>query len=111
MSNKYIPDRGDLIWINFDPQTGKEDAKHRPALVLSKKIYNQKVGLCVLCPITSKIKGYPFEVVVSSKEVEGAILADQVKSLDWQAREARFIEKASQATLSETQKKAGAMIA
>jgi len=84
----YIPDRGHIIWINFDPQAGREQARHRPALVLSPKAYNRKTSLCILCPLTSRRKGYPFEVLVA----EGAssiVLADQVKSLDWKAHKAK----------------------
>lgn len=84
----YVPDRGDIIWINFDPQAGREQARHRPALVLSPKAYNRKTSLCVLCPMTSRIKGYPFEVVLSESD-PSAVLADQVKSLDWKARGAK----------------------
>ena len=84
----YIPDRGHIIWISFDPQAGREQARHRPALVLSPKAYNRKTSLCVLCPMTSRVKGYPFEVQVSDKEAS-VVLADQVKSLDWKARKAK----------------------
>jgi mRNA interferase MazF len=89
----YVPGRGALIWINFDPQTGREQAGRRPAVVLSPSNYNRKVGLAILCPITSKLKGYPFEVVLpAGLLVSGVILADQLKSLDWSARNASFIE-------------------
>ncbi|NOY43053.1 MAG: endoribonuclease MazF [Planctomycetes bacterium] len=84
----YIPDRGHIIWIDFDPQAGREQAHHRPALVLSPKAYNRKTSLCVLCPMTSRIKGYPFEVLVATGE-PSVVLADQVKSLDWKARNAK----------------------
>jgi mRNA interferase MazF len=90
----YIPERGDAIWISFNPQAGHEQAGHRPALVLSPKNYNSKVGLCILCPITSQAKGYAFEVAIPKDlAVTGVILADQVKNLDWQARKATFIVK------------------
>ena len=82
-----VPDAGDLIWLAFSPQTGHERAGHRPALVLSPASYNGKTGLMVCCPMTSQIKGYPFEVIVSRKP-PSAVLADQVKSLDWRARRA-----------------------
>jgi mRNA interferase MazF len=87
----YIPNRGDIVWLEFEPQQGKEIQKTRPALVISLKAYNQKTGLALFMPITSKIKGYPFEIVLTSLEISGAILCDQVRSLDWQARNARFI--------------------
>ena len=85
----YIPDRGDVVWITFNPQAGHEQAGRRPAVVLSPKAYNGKVGLALLCPITSQVKGYPFEVTIpDGLPVNGVILSDQVKSLDWKARNA-----------------------
>jgi mRNA interferase MazF len=88
---RYVPERGDVVWITLNPQTGHEQAGRRPAVVLSPRSYNGKVGLAILCPITSQVKGYPFEVQIpSGLEVRGAILADQVKSLDWRAREAEL---------------------
>jgi mRNA interferase MazF len=93
-SMTYIPDSGDIVWLQFDPQSGHEQRGHRPALVLSPKAYNEKVGLAIFCPITSQIKGYPFEVVIPEGiEVKGAVLSDQVKSLDWKARNATIICK------------------
>ena len=87
MDKGYVPDRGDIVWLQFNPQAGHEQSGKRPALVLSPKTYNAKVGLAVFCPVTSKIKGYPFEVILPEKmEIAGAVLADQVKSLDWRAR-------------------------
>ncbi len=87
----YIPDSGDIVWIMFNSQAGHEQAGHRPALILSPKAYNGKVRLAILCPITSQVKGYPFEVLIpEGLEVKGAILSDQVKSLDWKARKAKF---------------------
>jgi len=105
----YIPERGDIIWINFDPQAGREQARHRPALVLSPKTYNRKTSLCVLCPMTSRIKGYPFEVIVSESE-PSAVLADQVKSLDWKARKAKKKGRVSEDILAEVTGKLGALI-
>jgi mRNA interferase MazF len=88
----YVPARGDAVWISFNPQAGHEQAGHRPALVLSPKAYNGKVGLALLCPITSQIKGYPFEVKIpDGLDVHGVILSDQVKSLDWRARNAELV--------------------
>jgi mRNA interferase MazF len=88
----YVPERGDAIWITLNPQAGHEQAGRRPALVLSPATYNRKVGLAILCPITNQIKGYPFEVrVPEGLKVTGAILSDQVKNLDWKARQAEFI--------------------
>lgn len=88
-SRSYCPNRGDVVWISFNPQSGHEQAGHRPALVLSPRAYNKKVGLAILCPITSRAKGYPFEVAIpDGLEACGVVLADQVKSLDWRARDA-----------------------
>ena len=86
-----VPDCGDIVWLAFTPQAGHEQAGHRPALVLSPRLYNGRSGLALLCPITSRSKGYPFEVVLpASSKVTGVVLADQVKSLDWRAKRARF---------------------
>lgn len=91
MTASYVPRRGDLIWLNFDPQAGHEQAGRRPAFVLSPESYNRKTGLLLACSITSKVKGYPFEVpVTAGSPVSGVILADQVKSLDWKVRKAQF---------------------
>lgn len=98
----YIPAQGDLVWLEFNPQAGHEQTGRRPALVLSRKEYNQKTGLAIFCPITTKPKGYPFEVVVDGGKVHGVVLSDHVKSLDWKARKAKFIEKADQSVLRET---------
>jgi mRNA interferase MazF len=88
----YVPRRGDVVWLTFTPQAGHEQAGRRPAVVLSPLAYNAKVGLALLCPITSQVKGYPFEVSMPNGfPVNGVILADQVKSLDWQARDVEFI--------------------
>ena len=92
MVRRYVPERGDIVWLEFNPQAEHEQSGHRPALVVSPKAYNQKVGLALFCPITSYVKGYPFEVVLPEKhKVSGAILSDQVKSLDWQVRKAKRI--------------------
>ncbi len=101
---KYIPQKGDIIWINFDPQSGKEIQKRRPALVMSSSDYNKKSHFIIVCPITSQVKGYPFEVVVKQKEINGAILADQVKSFDCAARNVEFIGKCNKETLDKTLK-------
>jgi len=98
----YVPKRGDVVWITLNPQAGHEQAGRRPAVVVSPAAYNGKVGLAILCPITSQVKGYPFEVLIpAGLEVTGAILTDQVKSLDWQAREAERICTLPAATVSE----------
>src|SRR5438477_12308283 len=88
----YAPARGDVVWLEFDPQSGHEQAGRRPALVVSHGAYNRKVGLALLCPITSRAKGYPFEVAIpDGLPIAGVILSDQVKSLDWRARRATRI--------------------
>jgi mRNA interferase MazF len=88
----YVPDRGDVVWISMNPKAGHEQAGRRPAAVLSPRAYNGKVGLVILCPITNQINGYPFEVLIPpGLPVRGAILADQVKSLDWRACNAERI--------------------
>ncbi len=99
----YAPDRGDVVWLEFDPQAGHEQARRRPALVLSPIAYNQRVGLALVCPITSRVKGYPFEVAVPSTEpaLRGVILADQVKSLDWRARKATLLARVTESTIEE----------
>ncbi|MCI0378381.1 MAG: endoribonuclease MazF [Gemmataceae bacterium] len=88
----YAPERGDVVWLDFDPQAGHEQAGRRPALILSPMIYNRPSGLALLCPITSKAKGYPYEVAVPmGLGVSGVILADQVKNLDWKQRKVAFL--------------------
>ncbi len=89
---QYVPGRGHAIWLSFDRQLGHEQAGRRPALVVSPSSYNEKVGLALVCPISSRVKGYPFEVEIPKESgVEGAVLSDQVKSLDWEKRKAEFI--------------------
>ena len=106
-----VPDRGDIVWLTFNPQTGHEQAGRRPALVLSPVEYNRLVGLAILCPITRQIKGYPFEVVLpEGLDVRGAILSDQVKCLDWRARQAEWLCHVPDATLVEVQHKLAALI-
>ncbi len=98
----YVPARGDVVWLSFDPQAGHEQAGRRPAFVVSPKEYNRKTGLFLACPITSKVKGYPFEVPVpSGGAVAGVILVDQVKSLDWRARTTEFAGAVSDATVDD----------
>ncbi len=87
-SRAYVPDVGDVVWLQFDPQAGHELAGHRPALVLSPALYNGKSGLMVCCPLSTKIKGYPFEVLINVDGQESVVLSDQVKSLDWKIRRA-----------------------
>lgn len=108
----YVPRRGDAVWVNFVPQAGHEQAGRRPAVVLSPEAYNGRVGLAVMCPITSQVKGYPFEVLLpAGLAVTGAILSDQVKSLDWRARDARLICALPAETVAETLAKLGTLLA
>jgi mRNA interferase MazF len=94
--SSYVPDRGDLVWLEFTPQAGSEQRGRRPAFVLSLKAFNRKVGLVLFCPVTTKIKGYPFEVQLPDESaVSGGVLSDQLKSLDWRSRKVKFIERAS----------------
>jgi mRNA interferase MazF len=109
MVSRYVPDTGDIVWLQFDPQAGHEQAGHRPALVLSPLRYNQARGMMICCPLTSRIKGYPFEVVIS-QDPPSAVLADQVKSLDWRARKAIHKGAAAPAVLAEVQAKIRALI-
>lgn len=107
----YVPESGDIIWITFNPQAGPEQAGRRPALVLSPAAYNGKVGLAILCLITSQVKGYPFEVLIpEGLEISGAILSDQVKSLDWKARKAEFGCQLPPAVFNEVVQKLGTLI-
>ena len=85
----YVPDAGDVVWLAFDPQAGHEQSGHRPALVMSPALYNGKTGLMMCCPLSTRIKGYPFEVRVRIDDHESVVLSDQVKSLDWKVRQAR----------------------
>jgi len=111
MARRYVPSRGDAVWITLNPQAGREQAGRRPALVVSPASYNGKVGLAVLCPITSQVKGYPFEVMIpSGLKVGGVVLSDQVKSLDWRMRRAEFICKLPRETVSEVIDKLGALL-
>lgn len=110
MSKSYVPQCGDIVWLNFDPQVGREQAGRRPALVLSDRSYNQKIGLAVVCPITSRVKGYPFEVEIHSHKVSGAVLADHVKSVDWKGRNATQIDRAGEDVVLEVSGKLGALL-
>ena len=106
MEKEYIPQRGDLIWIDMQPQAGHEQSGRRPAIVLSPENYNDKVGLALLCPITNQVKGYPFEVILpEGLKVTGVILSDQLKCLDWKIRKATFIDSVPAHTIEEVLKK------
>jgi mRNA interferase MazF len=102
VTSGYVPNAGDLVWLSFDPQAGREQAGRRPALVLSPAIYNAKAGLALVCPITSQVKGYPFEVTLpEGLRISGVILADHLKSVEWKARRAERIGRVSEDVLAE----------
>ncbi len=111
MSAAYVPGQGDIVWLTFDPQAGHEQARRRPALVISPASYNGRVGLLLACPITSRAKGYPFEVPLpAGLPIAGVILADQVKNLDWRARRAEIGCVAPVEVLAETLAKLRALL-
>jgi mRNA interferase MazF len=105
----FVPDSGDVVWLEFDPQAGHEQAGHRPAVVLSPASYNGKTGLMICCPMTTRIKGYPFEVALASQP-GSAVLSDQVKNLDWRARRASRKGKVSDPELRQIRGKLRALI-
>ena len=108
VARAYVPDAGDLVWLTFDPQAGHEQRGRRPALILSPRSYNAKAGLAIACPITSQVKGYPFEVALpggGAGAVTGVVLADHVKNLDWRARRVVFVAKASPEVLTEVRER------
>ncbi len=107
----YTPERGDVVWLSFDPQAGHEQAGRRPAVVVSPKAYNETVGLAVCCPVTKQVKGYPFEVrLPPGLDVAGVVLADQVKSLDWRARKAAFVCRLPRPVIAELLAKLNALL-
>lgn len=110
VKHNFVPARGDVIWLTFDPRVGREQAGRRPALVLSAKPYNKLVGLAIVCPITSLAKGYPFEVPIGGKKVSGSVLADHVKSVDWRERNATFVETASDEIVVEALARVAALL-
>ena len=111
MPSSYVPERGDVVWISFNPQAGHEQSGRRPAVVLSPAAYNGKVGLALLCPVTSQVKGYPFEVMIpAGLPVSGVALADQLKSLDWRARRAELIGRLPAGTIEEILQKVRALL-
>lgn len=111
VAERYVPDTGHLVWLQFSPQAGHEQSGRRPALVLSPGAYNQNAGLGIFCPITSRIKGYPFEVQIPEMySVKGVILADQVRSLDWRVRQAQFVEQVSPRVIDEVKTKLSVLL-
>ena len=110
MAVSYVPDAGHVVWLEFDPQVGGEQAGRRPAVVLTPATYNKKTSLMICCPLTSQIKGYPFEVLVEIDGVQSVVLSDQVKSLDWKIRKAKFKDKVSLDVLVEVRAKAKSLL-
>jgi mRNA interferase MazF len=107
----YAPSRGEIVWLQFEPRAGHEQSGRRPAVIISPREYNQKVGLCLCCPVTSRPKGYPFEVELpAGMKVEGVVLCDQLKSLDWKARNARIISTLPGRSLKEIQARILALV-
>jgi mRNA interferase MazF len=111
MPTPYIPEAGDIVWLNFNPQSGHEQAGYRPAVVLSPYAYNAKTGLLVCVPITNQIKGYPFEVRLLTSDANGVALADQVKNLDWRSRQTQYKGKISSGELREIKTKLATLLA
>ena len=111
VDHRWTPDRGDLVWLTFDPQAGREQAGRRPALVLSPGEYSAKTGLAILCPITSQRKGYPFEVPLpEGLPVEGYVLSDHLKSVDWKERQAAFIGRVRPELLAQVLNRIGPLL-
>jgi mRNA interferase MazF len=111
VARAFVPDAGDVVWINFTPQVAHEQAGRRPAVVLSRRIYNLKAGLAILCPVTSQVKNYPFEVELpAGSRIRGVILADQLKSLDWRQRRVEKFGKIPPAVLDQVRKRVAALI-
>lgn len=110
-ARRYVPERGDVVWLQFNPRAGHEQSGIRPALVISPKSYNRRVGLGLFCPITSRVKGYPFEVLFpDGHKINGAVLSDQIKSLDWRVRNAKRFAKAPKEVVREVLAKILALV-
>jgi len=111
VAREYVPDSGDLIWLDFTPQAGREQADRRPAVVLSTRSYNEKTSLAVVCPVTSQVKGYPFEVILpQGLRIRGAILSDHLKNLDWRQRQAEQAGKIPRAILEHVRARVAALL-
>jgi mRNA interferase MazF len=110
VKSPYVPDVGDIVYLDFDPQAGREQAKRRPALVLTGRNYNRAAGLAVVCPLTSVIKPYPFALRVHVKDRDGCVLTDHIKSMDWQVRRVKFYDRAPKDVLDQTKKLLGVLL-
>jgi mRNA interferase MazF len=109
-ASPYLPEAGDIVWLDFDPQAGREQSKRRPALVVTDRSYNRASGLVIVCPLTSRHKPYPFALPANIDKVEGAVLVDHIKSMDWAARKATFHSKADPALLSKVRSYLGVLL-
>lgn len=108
---RYVPERGDIVWLEFDQRRGHEQAGRRPALVVSPEVYNRKAGLALVCPITSSVKGYPFEVAIPrGSKVAGVVLCDQIRSVDWRVRKAKRAGSAAAGVMAEATAKLVALV-
>ena len=107
---RFVPDRGDIIWVNFSSSVGREQRGQRPALVLSVKKYNERSGLAIICPVTSKKKGYPLEIEFRAGDIHGVILVDHIISIDWRARRVKIAARASSSVIGEAQEKVALLI-
>jgi mRNA interferase MazF len=110
VTDNYIPDRGDIVWLNFNPQKGHEQKGKRPAIVVSPKEYNGKVRLGLFCPITSQEKKYPFEVKITNEKIKGVVLSDQIKSLDWTKGDIEYITESTKKEINEVIEKINILI-
>ena len=110
MKESFVPDVGDVLWMRLSPTSGHEQSGHRPVLTITPVAYNAKRGLLICCPITSRVGGYPFEVAIETEGISGVVIADQVKSVDWQARGARLAGRASVEVTLEVRAKLGALL-
>ena len=105
VNHRYVPDRGDLVWVTLDPVKGHEQKGRRPALVVSPRLYNHKTSLALCCPITMHVKGYPFEVAVAVGDIRGVVLSDHVRTLDWRRRKATHIGIVEATVMAEVEEK------
>ena len=110
VKKKYIPEQGDIVWVNFNPTSEHEQKGKRPAFVVSRRVYNEKSGLALLCPVTSHEKGYPFEVLLKNDKIQGVILVDQIRSIDWKERSVSFIAKSGSLVCAEVKEKLSVLI-
>ncbi|MDP2630990.1 MAG: endoribonuclease MazF [Candidatus Uhrbacteria bacterium] len=106
----YIPHRGDIVWINLNPTKGHEQGGSRPALVISSQSYNERAGMMLACPITSQVKGYPFEVAINTQNIEGVVLVDHIRSIDWTCRQVSLVERCDEEAAEDVRHKLNVLI-